>query len=337
MRFGRLALALAAVAVLLAAAGYAFLKLDPVGFRTVVFQPVREARYFVAELGPPAGWSDIERLDIPEPRQARIPARAPGDVELAAAVYPPASGTPAPAVVVLHGSYPWGRKAGLMRLLGRRLSEQGWYVIMPDARGFGASGDPDDIHDPKAWETARDLARTIDYLQREPAVDRERMFVFGHSMGANHALEGGLAEPRVRALVLVGPGRYPDGRDVRVPMWERARFAADRRLPEPVSVDALRHAFTLGNIRLLAQDELAQADHKPILLIDGERESASALEYLRELVRGMPGPVEYHTLAGAGHYCGVSSWYGGERVYYQPALFEPFLALVTDFLAARGD
>ena len=333
---GKLILAGAVIGVVATGVLSAYHRIDPVGYRAVVFQPVREIAYFVRELDAVSGWWDIERIRVPEPETVVITATGSDTTDdgvvITAGVYRPRSSGPAPAVVIQHGSYPWGRKAGLVRLLGSRLAAHGYLVIAPDARGFGDTSDPVDPDDPESWRTAPDLDRVINYLLDTEAVDPANVFVLGHSMGANHALEGGLANPRVKALILVGPGRFIRQEDLRVPKWERARFSADRGLSDPIPVEAALFAYSLGNIRNLAETELAKEDHKPILLIDGEKEGQAKLDYLGEIVRKIEGPVEYETLPDTGHYCGVRSFYGSDTVYYQPRMFDPFFSVLLDFL-----
>lgn len=311
---------------------FALLKVDPVRFRTVVFQPAREVVYFVRELNALTNWDSIERVILPEPETVVIPATRETDIDIIAGVYRSHAPTPTPAVILLHGSSPWGRKAGLMRLLGTRLAQRGWWVIAPDARGFGDTEDPTNINDPDSWRTSGDLGRVIDYIAETGEVDLQTIIVVGHSLGANHALESGLDEPRVKGLVLIGPSRYPRGQDSIVPDWQRARFSADRRLRFPIPHNVAVFTNTLGNIRLLAESELTHEIHKPILLIDGEKEGNANLTYLSDIVSELSGPIEYHTLRETGHYCGARSFYGSPTVYYQPRMFEPFFELLTDFL-----
>jgi len=332
IKFRRILLLGGAVAALLVVSLYGFLKVDPVGFRAYVFQPVREISFFIRELDVLSDPGGIQTTVVPEPKTVVIKASAPDDIDITADIYRPASSVAAPALVMLHGSYPWGRKAGLMRLLAKRLSENGYFVIVPDARGFGDTPDPADIDDPEAWRTASDLDRVVDYLSQQAMVDADSIYVLGHSMGANHALEGGLPDPRVKALVLVGPGRFPQQEDLSVPDWERARFSADRRLKYPVSPEVANFAYSLGNIRLLAKTELSKPGHKPILLIDGEKEGEAKLDYLATIVSTLKEPVEYRTLSGTGHYCGVRSFYGSGTVYYRPGMFDPFFKMVLGFL-----
>jgi len=331
-KLGKLALIIVAISAIIAGSLYAFFLVNPVAFRTVVFQPVREISFFIRELDVLSDWGDIEKVVVPEPETVTIPASGPYGVNIIAGVYRPAVSGRAPAIVLQHGSYPWGRKAGLIRLLAARLAEKGFYVIAPDARGFGDTADPQQVNDSEAWRTAADLSRVVDYLIATGEVDPGNIYVLGHSMGANHTLEGGLADSRIKALILVGPGRYTQQQDILVPEWVRARFSADRQLEQPISIETVRFAYSLGNLRLLAKSKLAKPDHKPILLIDGEKEGEAKLAYVADIVKTLRGPVEYHTLADTGHYCGVRSFYGAETIYYQPRMFDPFFKIVLDFL-----
>jgi pimeloyl-ACP methyl ester carboxylesterase len=335
-RLGKFILLGAVLFALIACSLYAFFLANPVAFRTVAFQPVREISFFIRELDALTNWSDIEKIIVPEPEMVVIPKRGLHGVDIIAGVYRPVTSERAPAIVLQHGSYPWGRKAGLIRMLASRLAENGFYVIAPDARGFGDTADPAQVENPEAWRTASDLSHVVDYLITSGEVDTGNIFVLGHSMGANHTLEGGLAESRVKALVLIGPGRYTQQQDILVPEWVRARFSADRRLDQPISGEVARFAYSLGNLRILTKSKLAQPDHKPILLIDGEKEGEAKLAYLAKIVRTLKGPVEYHTLPGTGHYCGVRSFYGGETIYYRPVMFNPFFQIVLNFLKRQG-
>jgi pimeloyl-ACP methyl ester carboxylesterase len=328
-------LALSALLAAAASLGAVGLKIDPVGYRRIIFEPIRQLSLFLKDLDALRHWKRIRATRIPEPETFRVPQAGMGAVEIVAALYRPV-GAPRGTVVIQHGSYSWGRKAALIRLLAARLSEDGWLVVAPDSRGFGDSGAPPDVEDPQAWRTASDLSRVIDHIESIAGIWSNDIFVLGHSMGANQTLEGGLADDRVKALILVGPGRYPDREDLLMPLWERARFSADRRLGACISRGTALFFFSLGNIRLLAESELATPNHKPILLIDGEKEGAAKLAYMRDIVRKLKGPVEYHTLRATGHYCGARSFYGSERIYYRPDLFEPFYGLVADFLTRKA-
>lgn len=117
-----------------------------------------------------------------EEREITFPS---GDVTLAGSLILPATGTGTgfPAVVFLHGSGAEGRWAS--RYLATRLASGGVAALIFDKRGVGrSSGDwrqaaPDDL--------AADGAAAVARLLQEPAVDRRRIGIHGHSQGGTLA------------------------------------------------------------------------------------------------------------------------------------------------------
>lgn len=322
------ALALATILVLV---GYSFWIIDPVGFRLIVFQPIREVAFFARELEIIRNWDKIETILLPKPKTVKVPPTDNDTIDIVADLWTPAKTDAAPAMILLHGSAPWGRKAGLIQLLGYSLQQRGWYALAPDARGFGDTGNPKNVNDPVAWEVSTDIQRTVEYIVNVEGVDPLRIYIFGHSLGANYALEAGLNDKRVRALLLVGPSRYPQRSQINVSLWNRTRFAADRKLKHPIDNAVLEAGSLRWNIALLAEGPLGRPDHMPILLIDGEYESVVELTYLRNIVSKIAPPIEYQTLPMSGHYCGVINFFGANRIYYRPTIYGNLLELILNY------
>jgi acetyl esterase/lipase len=57
-------------------------------------------------------------------------------------LYEPDAAGERPAILLLHGSTPEGRKLGLYRVLGKGLADRGYVVFTIDRRGYGDSDDP---------------------------------------------------------------------------------------------------------------------------------------------------------------------------------------------------
>ena len=135
---------------------------------------------------------------------------------LNAFVYVAAGAGPHPAVVLLHG-FP-GNERNLD--LAQDMRRAGWDVLYFNYRGsWGSPGDFSFSH------SIEDTAAAIALL-RDPAVarrlrlDPSRIVLLGHSMGGFMAVQGGAADPAVRAVGLIS--------------------AADMggRIPQPLSKDA---------------------------------------------------------------------------------------------------
>ena len=308
-----------------------FYVLDPIGFRAVAFEPVRELYFFNRELGVVSDWQKIRKVSIEPAQTISIPTDHQSFPRIAADLRIPDGEGKRPAILLLHGSAVEGRKSGLIQLLGQRFQEAGWIVLAPDARGFGDSETPPDVLAADSWRTREDTERAIRFLWSHPRTDRTRIFVLGHSMGAGHALEGALENPHVKALVLIGPPRYPEGTNLGY--WFRVRFSAVRNLDEIVPEEVVQSRIVLSNLEEYTKNQLKDGNHKPILLIDGESEGPANLGYLSRVASEICPPFRYRTLPATGHYCGVYNLPLFEGVYYRSDLFEPFFSFLLEELS----
>jgi pimeloyl-ACP methyl ester carboxylesterase len=331
-RYCRWLLVFAGIFAAIAVAASAFFAVNPVSFRKTVFQPVREARLFWKELTPLSHWREIEKTQVPEATIVSIPKEQAGDLKIVADLRMPRGVGRAPAFLLLHGSAPWGRKAGLIRLLGSRLQEEGWIVLAPDARGFGESDNPPDPSNANAWTVQNDVKRLINFLLANPRTDHERIFVFGHSFGGGQALAGALQLPEVKALILVGPTRYLSEIDEKIPHWTLSRMAADRGLNKPIPVEAAEQMKIETDISRYADGLLREEGHKPILLVDGEFESEAELKFLANVASKITPPFQYETLSATRHYCGVFNFFGSDIIYYRKDIWSSFFDLIIEYV-----
>jgi len=125
-------------------------------------------------------------------------------------------GTPAPAVVFVHG-WPWnrlGNNAGATLLpdqtvdlleLARALHLSGMHVLLFDLRNHGASESAPPVS--FGMYESNDLVGAVELLRSRPEVDGARIGVLGFSMGANTAIFGIPRCQPIRAAVAVQPVR----------------------------------------------------------------------------------------------------------------------------------
>lgn len=109
----------------------------------------------------------------------------------------PATATPAPGIVLLHG---WGGNAATLLPLAPLLHQAGFCQLLLAARGHGAS-DADGY--PSMVKFARDLEAGLDWLEARQEIDGSRLFVLGHSLGGAAALLVGSTRPDLAAIVSI--------------------------------------------------------------------------------------------------------------------------------------
>jgi uncharacterized protein len=137
-------------------------------------------------------------------------------IALAGYLYRPAAQPPGklPCVVMAHGF------SGTMdRLFGyaERFAQAGMAVLVFDYRNFGASGgQPRQLIDIPGQQA--DWRAAIGFARQHPALDPQRIALWGSSLGGAHAVTIAAADPALAAVVAqvpwLGDGR-PPGRKLR--------------------------------------------------------------------------------------------------------------------------
>ncbi len=117
------------------------------------------------------------RLHLPEIRLT-LPDVKPG---VYAQIYRPAAAVPAPAVVILHG---FGGIFPAYRQLAQDLAAQSYVAMVLDYFAETGRFPRDKKRRQQLWPTfERTVQQGIEYLQKQPEVDANRIGVVGFSMG----------------------------------------------------------------------------------------------------------------------------------------------------------
>lgn len=127
----------------------------------------------------------------------------------------PASGTPLPAVLLIHGL--GSTKEQMTGSIGRALTRRGVVTLAIDLPLHGARKFAADMRyqmNPLAvaqqWQLAiREASTSIQFLATRPEVDPTRIGIAGYSLGAYVALVVAASDPAVRAVVLAAGGDLP--------------------------------------------------------------------------------------------------------------------------------
>ncbi|MGW6337305.1 alpha/beta hydrolase family protein, partial [Nocardia rhamnosiphila] len=135
------------------------------------------------------------------------PIAVPGTLSL------PRAGDPRPGVVLLPGSGPTDRDGTLgdnkpLRDIAWGLADRGIAVLRFDKLTF-ARPEQIDAKFTAADEYVPHGVAAVQALRAHPAVDAERVFVLGHSLGGRMAPRVAAAEPTVAGLILMAGSAQP--------------------------------------------------------------------------------------------------------------------------------
>ena len=156
---------------------------------------------------------------------------------LSGTVLRPERGDPVPAALLINGSGPLDRDSNMpgqtldvARALARHLSQHGIASLRYDKRGVAAS--PGDYLRTGFHEETLDAQCAIDALRGAAGIDRHKVCVIGHSVGATIAIRLAAAQKWLGAAVLLS-GAARSGLEVMrqqseriaatIPWWRRPR------------------------------------------------------------------------------------------------------------------
>jgi pimeloyl-ACP methyl ester carboxylesterase len=160
--------------------------------------------------------------------------------------------TKLPCVILTHG-ISCVKEMGLGEVASKLAADLPSTCLVFDQRGFGASDTAP--HAPRqeiaTWLQANDLRDAITYAQTREEVDKDKIALWGYSLGGAVSVYVAAIDRRVKAVVALAPGM--DGNEI------------VRRLAPPHALNAMRALFEV--------DRLARAEGKaPITvpIISGE-------------------------------------------------------------------
>ena len=155
-----------------------------------------------------------------------------------------AAGSPAPLLVLLHGSY--GSGAAMV----------GWWTSLAEQEGIVLVGP--EAREREAWQLRADgpqfIRALIDTVAVRQPIDRTRIYLFGTSGGAVYALTLSMLESQLFAATAIHAGAW------RTPNEFRAVPYAKRKIPIAMFIGDKDEYFPLFAVRK-TQSALEQAGH----------------------------------------------------------------------------
>ena len=223
-----------------------------------------------------------------------VTVRTDDGVDLAGWYLPSTNGA---AVVARHGS---GSTRSNVLAEAEVLARHGYGVLLVDARGHGDSdGDAMDF----GWNGDADTTAATRWLEARPEVDRDRIGVFGSSMGGEEAIGAAAGDPLIRAVVAEGA----TGRTAEDKAWYSEEYGARGWVQEQIE----RLQYGLADLLTAAdrppplRDAIRAADDTHFLLITAGH-LADEGHAAADMAAAGDDRVVVWTVEGAGHTDGLA-------------------------------
>ena len=196
---------------------------------------------------------------------------------------------PKPTVLLLHGCPGLQQNADL----AVALRDRGWNSLVFHYRGCWGSGGDYDLR-----TIPRDVTAAVDHMQDGgyPGVDPARLAVVGHSLGGWAAILGAAADPRLRAVAVLGAAADLGVLDLNASQIEHdlTRFLATT----PAEFIRQRDEVTA---RLVPVDAVRSISPRPLLIVHGTDDRWVPVEHARRLHAHAGQPSRYVEIDGANH------------------------------------
>ena len=169
--------------------------------------------------------------------------------------------------ILMHG---WGGNGSQLMPAARQLHEQGWSVLLPDARCHGLS-DRDTFSSLPRF--AEDLDAALNWLLEHEDASKHRLVVLGHSVGAAAAILCASRRKDVSAVVSVSAFAHPEQvmrrwlAEYHIPFWPVGWLM--NRYIEHVIGHRFDDIAPVNRIGMIAS---------PILLVHGSRDDIVPLD-----------------------------------------------------------
>jgi len=185
----------------------------------------------------------------------------------------------------------------------KMLADHGYGVLLFDRRGEGESeGDPNLL----GWQGERDIHAAVQFLQRQPDVDQQRIGGIGLSVGGEMMIEAAAESKALKAIVSEGASERSVRDHVANP---------GTKLDQVVGYGLFTAAAALWTSDLPPEDlrGLARRITVPALFVYGEHGQPAEQPANEGFYAAVRGPKELWEVPGSGHMKGIEA---------QPAEYE---------------
>lgn len=220
-------------------------------------------------------------------------------LKLATVVHKPDSNGTFPAVILLHG-FSGDKEEEHIKQLAVDLAKSGFVAIRFDASGYAQSEGTTE-KDYRLTNYFSDTEFVYEYLKSLAYVDKDRIGIFGHSVGAMLVILFGTNHPELKALVSVSPPYHLETHYRLRGIWKGWKEKGYLEKESNGKTVKIPYAYLEDANRYNALDEVAKIK-SPILFILGTKDINVVPEETKKLYKKANEPKKLFIVDGMDHY-----------------------------------
>lgn len=248
------------------------------------------------------------------------------------------SKAPSPCILILHGTHVLGRKQPIILSVAKEFQKLGYSVLSIDFRGYNESQDPlyiKSIHD---LDFAQDVISAIDFLHTMSSIDKNKIYILGHSFGAGVALSTIGREERVERYILFGAPRRVRERILNPSSPDRKMLLnkniGNMKLGYEVDSTIALKSIETRDIEKYVNTISSPTHRNRYLLIDGETEDPKDLKFYKDIANQIGKNSEYFTIKCSDHY--LNTGFFMQREAYDIEIVTDFVSKIHQWLLRKN-
>lgn len=197
-----------------------------------------------------------------------------------------------PTALLLHGLPGFEKNVDI----AYGLREIGWNVLIPRYRGcWGSEGNY------RFTGIPTDVKNSITHLETKPYVDKEKIFLIGHSLGAWATIITTAQDARVKGGVAIAGGISPKPTEADARGNNHVKNLIEQKFLKNITFEEAVQDLIKRGRDFASQDWIGKIAPRPLLMIGGEQDEAATPERVEALYAYAKEPKKLIMIKDADH------------------------------------
>ncbi|MCW4039723.1 MAG: alpha/beta fold hydrolase [Candidatus Bathyarchaeota archaeon] len=197
-----------------------------------------------------------------------------------------------PTALLLHGLPGFEKNVDI----AYGLREIGWNVLLPRYRGcWGSEGKY------RFTGVPTDVKNSITHMVTKPYVDKEKIFLIGHSLGAWATIIATAQDQRVKGGIAIAGGISQKPTEAEARGNTHVKNLIEQKFIKNITFEEAVEDLIKRGSKLASQDWIGKISPRPLLMIGGEHDEAATPERVKALYTYAKKPKKLVMIKDADH------------------------------------